>query len=57
MVFVLQYLYFAEFEETVKVFTNECQIKGKTLPKPADVSSRDSKALAVQVMHSLHYFQ
>ncbi|NXD69435.1 ARMC9 protein, partial [Eolophus roseicapillus] len=39
---------FAEFEETVKVFTNECQIKGKTLPKPAGVSSRDSKALAVQ---------
>uniref|UniRef100_A0A672UBK5 LisH domain-containing protein ARMC9 n=1 Tax=Strigops habroptila TaxID=2489341 RepID=A0A672UBK5_STRHB len=34
--------------ETVKVFTNECQIKGKTLPKPAGVSSRDSQALAVQ---------
>uniref|UniRef100_A0A8B9FS79 LisH domain-containing protein ARMC9 n=1 Tax=Amazona collaria TaxID=241587 RepID=A0A8B9FS79_9PSIT len=42
------YLDFAEFEETVKVFTNECQIKGKTLPKRAGVSSRDSKALAVQ---------
>ncbi|XP_062484970.1 lisH domain-containing protein ARMC9 isoform X4 [Pezoporus occidentalis] len=45
---VREYLDFAEFEETVKVFTNECQIKGKTLPKPAGVSSRDSKALAVQ---------
>uniref|UniRef100_A0A8B9FMW3 LisH domain-containing protein ARMC9 n=1 Tax=Amazona collaria TaxID=241587 RepID=A0A8B9FMW3_9PSIT len=37
-----------QFMETVKVFTNECQIKGKTLPKRAGVSSRDSKALAVQ---------
>ncbi|XP_030351896.1 lisH domain-containing protein ARMC9 isoform X3 [Strigops habroptila] len=45
---VREYLDFAEFEETVKVFTNECQIKGKTLPKPAGVSSRDSQALAVQ---------
>uniref|UniRef100_A0A8C0BIN7 Armadillo repeat containing 9 n=1 Tax=Buteo japonicus TaxID=224669 RepID=A0A8C0BIN7_9AVES len=42
------YLDFAEFEETVKVFTKECKIKGKPLPKPADVSSRDSKALPVQ---------
>ncbi|XP_030351898.1 lisH domain-containing protein ARMC9 isoform X5 [Strigops habroptila] len=46
---VREYLDFAEFEETVKVFTNECQIKGKTLPKPAGVSSRDSQALAVQL--------
>ncbi|XP_030898915.2 lisH domain-containing protein ARMC9 isoform X2 [Melopsittacus undulatus] len=45
---VREYLDFAEFEETVKVFTNECQTKGKTLPKPAGVFSRDSKALAVQ---------
>uniref|UniRef100_A0A8C0EKW8 LisH domain-containing protein ARMC9 n=1 Tax=Bubo bubo TaxID=30461 RepID=A0A8C0EKW8_BUBBB len=42
------YLDFAEFEETVKVFTKECKIKGKPLPKPAGVSSRDSKALPVQ---------
>ncbi|NWS60175.1 ARMC9 protein, partial [Chunga burmeisteri] len=42
------YLDFAEFEETVKVFTKECKIKGKLLTKPADVSSRDSKALPVR---------
>ncbi|NXF30007.1 ARMC9 protein, partial [Nyctibius bracteatus] len=45
---VREYLDFAEFEETVKVFTQECKIKGQPLPKPADVSSRDSKALPVQ---------
>ncbi|NXX77563.1 ARMC9 protein, partial [Urocolius indicus] len=42
------YLDFAEFEETVKVFTKECKIKGKPLPKSAGVSSRDSKAPPVQ---------
>ncbi|NXA07608.1 ARMC9 protein, partial [Sapayoa aenigma] len=41
-----EYLDFAEFEETVKVFKKECKIKGKPLPKPADVSSKDP--LAVQ---------
>ncbi|XP_042651945.1 lisH domain-containing protein ARMC9 isoform X1 [Tyto alba] len=45
---VREYLDFAEFEETVKAFTKECKIKGKPLPKPAGVSSRDSKALPVQ---------
>ncbi|XP_009881649.1 PREDICTED: lisH domain-containing protein ARMC9 [Charadrius vociferus] len=45
---VREYLDFAEFEETVKVFTKECKIKGKPLPKPAGVSSRNSKALPVQ---------
>ncbi|NWQ79129.1 ARMC9 protein, partial [Columbina picui] len=45
---VREYLDFAEFEETVKVFTKECKAKGKPLPKPASVSSRDSKALPVQ---------
>ncbi|NXX38533.1 ARMC9 protein, partial [Tricholaema leucomelas] len=45
---VREYLDFAEFEETVKVFTKECKTKGKTLPKPAGVSSRDSQALPVQ---------
>ncbi|NWX45215.1 ARMC9 protein, partial [Steatornis caripensis] len=45
---VREYLDFAEFEETVKVFTKECKIKGKPLPKPAGVSSRDSKASPVQ---------
>ncbi|NXU75099.1 ARMC9 protein, partial [Oreotrochilus melanogaster] len=40
------YLDFAEFEETVKVFTQECKIKGKPLPKPD--SSRDSKSSPVQ---------
>ncbi|XP_039233991.1 lisH domain-containing protein ARMC9 isoform X4 [Pipra filicauda] len=37
----VKYLDFAEFEETVKVFKKECKIKGKPLPKPADVSSKD----------------
>ncbi|KFV69623.1 LisH domain-containing protein ARMC9, partial [Dryobates pubescens] len=46
--FLLQYLEFAEFEETAEVFTKECKIKGKTLPKPAGVPSRDSQALPVQ---------
>ncbi|KAM6326721.1 lisH domain-containing protein ARMC9 isoform 2-T2 [Podargus strigoides] len=45
---VREYLDFAEFEETVAVFTKECKIKGKPLPKPASVSSRDSIALPVQ---------
>ncbi|XP_056214686.1 lisH domain-containing protein ARMC9 isoform X7 [Falco biarmicus] len=45
---VREYLDFAEFEETVKVFTKECKIKGKPLPKPGSVSSRDSNALPVQ---------
>ncbi|XP_021252767.1 lisH domain-containing protein ARMC9 isoform X2 [Numida meleagris] len=45
---VREYLNFAEFEETVKVFEKECKIKGKPLPKPAGVSLRDSKALPVQ---------
>ncbi|NXE86416.1 ARMC9 protein, partial [Menura novaehollandiae] len=39
---VREYLDFAEFEETVKVFKRECKIKGKPLPKPEDVSSKDS---------------
>ncbi|NWU12051.1 ARMC9 protein, partial [Cephalopterus ornatus] len=38
---VREYLDFAEFEETVKVFKKECKIKGKPLPKSADVSSKD----------------
>ncbi|NXG10326.1 ARMC9 protein, partial [Sakesphorus luctuosus] len=41
LVLVREYLDFAEFEETVKVFKKECKIKGKPLPKPADVSSKD----------------
>uniref|UniRef100_A0A8C4VA21 LisH domain-containing protein ARMC9 n=1 Tax=Falco tinnunculus TaxID=100819 RepID=A0A8C4VA21_FALTI len=45
---VREYLDYAEFEETVKVFTKECKIKGKPLPKPGSVSSRDSNALPVQ---------
>lgn len=45
---VREYLDFAEFEETVKVFAKECKIKGKPLPKTAGVSLRDSKAIPVQ---------
>ncbi|NXE39617.1 ARMC9 protein, partial [Ptilorrhoa leucosticta] len=39
---VKEYLDFAGFQETVKVLKKECKIKGKPLPQPADVSSRDS---------------
>ncbi|NWT23142.1 ARMC9 protein, partial [Cardinalis cardinalis] len=39
---VKEYLDFAGFQETVKVFKKECKIKGKPLPKPEDVSSEDS---------------
>ncbi|NXB86180.1 ARMC9 protein, partial [Vidua chalybeata] len=39
---VKEYLDFAGFQETVQVFKKECKIKGKPLPKPADVSSEDS---------------
>ncbi|NXN85692.1 ARMC9 protein, partial [Bombycilla garrulus] len=39
---VKEYLDFAGFQETVKVLKKECKIKGKPLPKPADVSSEDS---------------
>uniref|UniRef100_A0A8C3QZK5 LisH domain-containing protein ARMC9 n=1 Tax=Cyanoderma ruficeps TaxID=181631 RepID=A0A8C3QZK5_9PASS len=45
---VKEYLDFAGFQETVKVLKKECKIKGKPLPKPADVSSEDS--LPVQVI-------
>ncbi|XP_009998629.1 PREDICTED: lisH domain-containing protein ARMC9 [Chaetura pelagica] len=45
---VREYLDFAGFEETVKVFTKECEIKEKSLPNPGGVSSRCSKALPVQ---------
>ncbi|NXK85680.1 ARMC9 protein, partial [Formicarius rufipectus] len=41
LLLVREYLDFAEFEETVKVFKKECKIKGKPLPKPADVASED----------------
>ncbi|NXD48868.1 ARMC9 protein, partial [Corvus moneduloides] len=39
---VKEYLDFSGFQETVKVLKKECKIKGKPLPQPADVSSRDS---------------
>ncbi|NXB63602.1 ARMC9 protein, partial [Struthidea cinerea] len=39
---VKEYLDFAGFQETVKVLKKECKIKGKPLPQPADVSSKDS---------------
>ncbi|NXL88702.1 ARMC9 protein, partial [Alectura lathami] len=45
---VREYLDFAEFEETVKVFTKECKTKGKPLPKPAGASLSDSKTFPVQ---------
>ncbi|XP_025058507.1 lisH domain-containing protein ARMC9 isoform X5 [Alligator sinensis] len=45
---VKEYLDFAEFEETVKIFTKECKVKGKPLPKKVGSSLRDSKALIIQ---------
>ncbi|NWV98157.1 ARMC9 protein, partial [Machaerirhynchus nigripectus] len=39
------YLDFAGFQETVKVLKKECKIKGKPLPQPADVSSKNSLLL------------
>ncbi|XP_043348115.1 lisH domain-containing protein ARMC9 isoform X7 [Dermochelys coriacea] len=45
---VKEYLDFAEFEDTVKMFTKECKIKGKPLPKTAGGSLGDSKALIIQ---------
>ncbi|XP_010223356.1 PREDICTED: lisH domain-containing protein ARMC9 isoform X2 [Tinamus guttatus] len=45
---VREYLDFAEFEETVKIFVKECKAKGKPLPKSTGVSLRDSKTLTVQ---------
>ncbi|NXH93280.1 ARMC9 protein, partial [Pachycephala philippinensis] len=39
---VKEYLDFAGFQETVKVLKKECKIKGKPLPRPVNVSSKDS---------------
>ncbi|NWW59999.1 ARMC9 protein, partial [Ifrita kowaldi] len=39
---VKEYLDFAGFQETVKVLKKECKLKGKPLPQPADVYSKDS---------------
>ncbi|NXB25757.1 ARMC9 protein, partial [Rhagologus leucostigma] len=39
---VKEYLNFAGFQETVRVLKKECKIKGKPLPQPADVSSKNS---------------
>lgn len=49
LLLLLQYLDFAEFEETVKTFSKECKIKGKPLPKTGGSSGKDSKALIIQV--------
>ncbi|NXH03163.1 ARMC9 protein, partial [Loxia leucoptera] len=47
---VKEYLDFAGFQETVKVFKKECKIKGKPLPKPADVSSEDSLPIQEEML-------
>lgn len=52
--FFLQYLDFAEFEDTLKTFSKECKIKGKPLSKTAGGSLRDSKSLTIQV--TLYFF-
>uniref|UniRef100_A0A3Q1LVT7 LisH domain-containing protein ARMC9 n=1 Tax=Bos taurus TaxID=9913 RepID=A0A3Q1LVT7_BOVIN len=46
--FFLQYLDFAEFEDTLKTFLKECKIKGKPLSKSTCGSLRDPKSLKFQ---------
>uniref|UniRef100_A0A8C1QEQ9 LisH domain-containing protein ARMC9 n=1 Tax=Cyprinus carpio TaxID=7962 RepID=A0A8C1QEQ9_CYPCA len=43
----LQYLKFAEFEETVKVFEKEARRKGKPVLRSAGHSRRDSKTISI----------
>ncbi|KAM7104518.1 lisH domain-containing protein ARMC9 isoform 2-T2 [Molossus nigricans] len=45
---VKEYLDFAEFEDTLKTFLKECQMKGKPLPKTSGGSLRVSKSLTIQ---------
>ncbi|XP_027731041.1 lisH domain-containing protein ARMC9 isoform X2 [Vombatus ursinus] len=45
---VKEYLDFAEFEDTVKIFLKECRSKGKPLCKTPSGSLRDSKTLIIQ---------
>ncbi|XP_077011527.1 lisH domain-containing protein ARMC9 isoform X1 [Tamandua tetradactyla] len=45
---VKEYLDFAEFEDTLKIFSKECRIKGKPLSKTAGGSLRDSKSKIIQ---------
>nr|XP_004610922.1 unnamed protein product [Sorex araneus] len=45
---VKEYLDFAEFEDTLKIFSKECKVKGKPLCKAAGGSSRDSRPLVIQ---------
>uniref|UniRef100_W5MBW3 LisH domain-containing protein ARMC9 n=1 Tax=Lepisosteus oculatus TaxID=7918 RepID=W5MBW3_LEPOC len=45
---VKEYLRFAEFDETVKLFEKECKTKGKPLPKTTGNVLRDSKTLIIQ---------
>ncbi|NWY36191.1 ARMC9 protein, partial [Sylvia atricapilla] len=49
---VKEYLDFAGFQETVKVLKKECKIKGKPLPKPADVSSEDSSPVQEGILRA-----
>ncbi|XP_054556130.1 lisH domain-containing protein ARMC9 isoform X2 [Talpa occidentalis] len=45
---VKEYLDFAEFEDTLKIFSRECKIKGKPLSKTAGGPLRDSRSLIIQ---------
>ncbi|NXD25926.1 ARMC9 protein, partial [Spelaeornis formosus] len=47
---VKEYLDFAGFQETVRVFKKECRLKGKPLTKPADVSSEDSLPIQEEML-------
>lgn len=46
---LLQYLKFAEFEETVNYFDKECKSKGKLVLKPQGSTLRGSKICEVEV--------
>ncbi|XP_056354851.1 lisH domain-containing protein ARMC9 isoform X5 [Oenanthe melanoleuca] len=49
---VKEYLDFAGFQETVKVFKKECKIKGKPLTKPADTSSEGSLPVQEEILRA-----
>ncbi|XP_049744391.1 lisH domain-containing protein ARMC9 isoform X2 [Elephas maximus indicus] len=45
---VREYLNFAEFEDTLKIFSKECKMKGKPLSKTVGGPLRDSTSLMIQ---------
>ncbi|XP_077343803.1 lisH domain-containing protein ARMC9 [Lithobates pipiens] len=45
---VKEFLSFGEFNDTLKSFSKECNVKGKPLPKSDGSATRDSKTLLIQ---------